>query len=93
MLWMHIITWEPAQRDAIIKRAQTTEMKFAEGEKLIGFWNDLHGHRAFMLVDTPPAVVDAKHILEGSWPWSDLCKVEAVAVMEFEEMMKLLPKS
>jgi hypothetical protein len=93
MLYMHIITWEPAQRDAVVKRAQTMGLKMAEGEKLIGFWNDLHGHRAFMLVDMPPAAVDEKHILESSWPWSDLCKTETVAVMAFEEVMKLLPKS
>jgi len=93
MLYMHIITWEPAQRDAVAKRAQTMGLKMPEGVKLIGFWNDLEGHRAFMLVDRSPAVVDAKHILESSWAWSDLCKTEVVPVMEFEEMMKLLPKS
>lgn len=93
MLYMHIITWEPAQRDAVAKRAQTMGLKMAEGVKLIGFWNDLEGHRAFMLVDRSPAVVDAKHMLEASWAWSDLCKTEVVPVMEFEEMMKLLPKS
>jgi hypothetical protein len=63
-----------------------------EGVKLIGFWNDLHGHRAFMLVDVPPAAVDAKHILETSWAWNDLCKTETVPVMAFEEVMKLIPK-
>ena len=93
MLYMHIITWEPPQRDAVEKRAQTMGLKVAEGVKLIGFWNDLHGNRAFMLVDTPPAAVDAKHILEASWAWSDLCKIEVVPVMELEEVMKLLPKS
>lgn len=92
MLYMHIITWEPAQRDAVVKRAQTMGVKMPEGVKLIGFWQDLHGHRAFMLVDTPPAAVDAKHILEASWPWGDLCKTECVAVMETEEAMKLIPK-
>ncbi len=93
MLYMHIITWEPAQRDAVVKRAQTMGLKMPESVKLIGFWNDLRGQRAFMLVDVPPAVVDAKHILESSWAWSDLCKTEVAPVMEFEEMMKLLPKS
>ena len=92
MLYMHIITWEPAQRDAVEKRAQTMGLKVAEGVKLIGFWNDLHGHRAFMLVDVDPAAVDAKHILEANRPWSDLCKTEMVPVMEFEEVMKFLPK-
>jgi hypothetical protein len=93
MLYMHIITWEPAQRDAVVKRAQAVGVKLEKGEKLIGFWNDLHGHRAFMLVDVPPAAVDAKHILEASWAWNDLCKTEVVPVMEFQEVMKLLPKT
>ena len=92
MLYMDIITWEPDQRDAVAKRAQTMGLKMPEGVKLIGFWNDLHGHRAFMLVDMPPAAIDAKHILEAHWPWSDLCKTEVAPVMEFEEMMKLLPR-
>jgi hypothetical protein len=92
MLYMHIITWEPPQRDAVVKRAQTMGLKMPEGVKLIGFWNDLRGLRAFMLVDVPPAAVDEKHILEASWPWSDLCKMEVAPVMEFEEAMKLLPR-
>jgi hypothetical protein len=93
MLWMHIITWDPDKRDEVIKRAQAeAALKVPEGAKLIGFWNDLHGCRAFMLTDVAPAMVDAKFILEAGWPWHDLVKVECFPVMEFEEIMKLVPK-
>ena len=91
MLWMHIITWDPDKRDEVIKRAQTeAALKVPEGAKLIGFWNDLHGCRAFMLTDAP--ALDPKQILEASFAWGDLCRIEVVPVMGFEEIMKLVPK-
>ena len=89
MLNMHIITWEPAQRDEVIKRAQTMGIKYSEGTKLIGFWIDLHGCRAFELTDGPPP--DPKGTFEASFAWNDLVKIEVVPVMEYEEVMKLLP--
>lgn len=91
MLWMNIWTWAPEKRDEVWKRAEALGTKMPEGVKLLGQWVDLNGCRAFELIDV--AAVDPKLILESVWPWSDLCKVEAVAVMEGEEIMKLLPKS
>jgi len=92
MLYMTIITWEPAQRDAVIKRVQTMGVKVPKGVKVLGMWADLSGHRVFQLTDWPP-VADPKIILEDNLAWTDLVKIESVPVMQVEEMMKLLPKA
>jgi hypothetical protein len=43
-----------------------------------------------MLTDAP--ALDPKQILEASFAWGDLCRIEVVPVMGFEEIMKLVPK-
>ena len=88
MLFMYIITWEPAQRAEVIKRRAEKGAMIPEGMKPIGEWVDLSGGRAFRLVE----VDDPKVALAAAVPWVDVAKLEAVPVMEAEERMKLLPK-
>jgi hypothetical protein len=92
MLYMTILTWEPAQRDAVIKRFATQGPKLPAGVKLLGMWAAFHGSRVFSLEEWPPAH-DPKLVIEANFAWTDLCKIEAVPVMEAQEMMKLLPKA
>ncbi len=92
MLWMTITTWEPAQRNEILERAQKIGRTTPEGVELLGHWVDLTGGRTFALEDWPP-VDDPRVILEANVPWIDLVKIEWVPVMEWEERKKLLPKT
>ena len=87
MLFVAISTWEPERRDEVDKRAAAMA-KIPEGIKLIGSWVDLAGGRVFEVAEA----ADPKAVIEGSYLWNDLCKVEIVPVMESEEAVKLIPK-
>jgi len=85
---MNILTWAPDKRDELLKRAQTIGFKH-EGMKVIGTWADLDGCRAFQLTDVPPDM-DPKLMLKANFAWNDIMKIESIAVMKAEEMVKLL---
>ena len=87
MLWMNILTWDPAKRDEVIKRVQTIGLVH-ESEKVIGTWADMNGGRAFQLVEAPPGL-DPKIMAKNSFAWNDILKIESVHVMDAEEMIKL----
>jgi len=87
MLYMNILTWDPDKRDEVIKRAQQIGFEH-EGMKVIGTWADCDGWRAFQLVDVPPNI-DPKLTLKANFTWNDLIKIETIAVMEAEAMVKL----
>ena len=91
MLYMTIVTWEPAQRDAVLKRFAAGGAKMPDGVKTLGLWADAHGGRIFQLSDWS-VPHDAKRIVESTMPWTDLCKIECLEVVEAAELMKLLPK-
>jgi len=88
MLYMNILTWAPDKRDELLKRAQTIGFGH-EGMKVIGTWADLDGCRGFQLTDVPPAM-GPKLMLKANFAWNDIMKIESIAVMEAEEMVKLL---
>ena len=74
MQFMITTTWEPGKRDEVIKRAQALGVEPPKSIKVLGQWADLHGGRAFRLIE----VDDPKAIFLGNLGWSDLCKIEAV---------------
>ena len=87
MLFVGISTWEPERRDEVDKRAAAMA-KIPEGIKIIGSWVDLAGGRIFEVFEAD----DPKAVIEATFAWNDLCKVEIVPVMETEEAAKLIPK-
>ena len=87
MLFVGISTWEPERRDEFDKRAGAMA-KIPEGIKIIGSWVDLAGGRIFEVFEA----ADPKAVIEATFAWNDLCKVEIVPVMETEEAAKLIPK-
>ena len=87
MLWMNILTWAPDKRDEVIKRAQTIGFEH-EGMKVIGTWVDVDGWRAFQLTDVPPDI-DPRLSLKANFAWNDIVRIESVAVMEAEKMIKI----
>ena len=86
MLFMTIFTFEPANRETVIKRRVDKGGLVPAGAKLINEWSSLTGHRIFRLID----VEDPKAMLGATLGWSDLGKIESYAVMPMEEVLKVL---
>jgi hypothetical protein len=89
MLFMTIYTYEPGQRNEVIKRRLERGTPTLEGLKVVGEWIYLGGHKGFMLFEAN----DPKVLLGMTLAWSDLMKFETVPVMEAEEALKLAKKS
>jgi hypothetical protein len=89
MLHMAVITWEPPQRDAALKRFAAQGAKPPAGVKILGTWADINCERAFMLVDWGD-VFDPKNAAQFIHSWGDLCKIEPVTVMNAEELIKVV---
>ena len=87
MLYMNILTWAPDKRDEVIKRVQTIGLQH-EGMKVIGTWADIDGWRAFQLTEVPPDI-DPRLSLKANFAWNDIVKIETVAVMDAEQLIKI----
>ena len=72
MLFMTIYTFEPENRDAIIKRRAEKGPLVQAGIKIVGEWSSLSGHRSFRLTE----VEDPKAFLAAAMAWTDLGKLE-----------------
>jgi len=88
MLFMDIYTWEPGQRNELLKRRAEKGMALPEGVKVLGEWTDLGGGRGFLLVESN----DPKAAIAGTMAWSDLMKIEAVPVIVTADLMKAAKK-
>ena len=88
MLFMDIYTWEPGQRNELLKRRMEKGMALPEGVKVLGEWTDLGGGRGFLLVESN----DPKAAIAGTMAWSDLMKIEAVPVIVTADLMKAAKK-
>ena len=84
MLSMNIYTFEPGQRNELLKRRMEKGMALPEGVKLVGEWTDLGGGRGFLLAESN----DPKAVIAAAMPWSDLMKMEIVPVIEAAELWK-----
>ena len=85
MLFMSIYTWEPENRDEIIKRRVEKGSMVPEGVEIIGEWTDLGGSRGFTIYETPMPTID------WTLAWSDLMKIEVVPIVDLEkDVMGLL---
>ena len=78
MLFMNIYTWEPGQRDALIKRRMEKGISLSEGVKKVSEWFDVSGGRGFMICESN----DPKAIMTSVMVWSDLMKEEIVPLVE-----------
>ncbi len=86
MLFMVIYTWEPEQRNEVLKRRMGRTPRMREGVKVLGEWTDMGGGRGFFLVEANDPVT----LMSKTTAWADLVKMEAVPVVETEELMKLV---
>ena len=86
MLFMSIYTFEPENRDAVIKRRAEKGALAQAGLKIVGEWSSLAGLRTFRLVEAE----DPKAFVASAMAWTDLGKIETYPVMPVEEVMKLV---
>jgi hypothetical protein len=83
MLFITVYTYEPDQRDAILKRRAEGLFK-PEGAKCLGQWSCASGGRAFTLCEA----ADPLTIFKWVHAWSDLGKFEVYPVVDTEELIK-----
>lgn len=86
MLFMAISKWKPENRDEVLEHFK--ELKVPSGIDIKNQWVDLTGGRYFILFETDEAEAYGAFNL----PWSDICKIDCVPVMESAEFMKLMSK-
>ena len=84
MLFMNTYTWEPGQRNELLKRRMEKGIALSKGVKLVGEWADLSGSRGFLLVESN----DLKALMASVMVWSHLMKMEIVPVIEAAELWK-----
>ncbi len=88
MLYMTILTWDPDKRDAVIERTKKLGFEH-QGMKVLGTWIEATASRAFQLSDIPRDH-DPVVSLKNNFAWNDIMKIESVAVLPGEDMMKFL---
>ena len=88
MLFMTVYTYEPGNREAVIKKRAEKGAIVPPGVKIVGEWSAVTGGRVFRLIEAE----DARALLAAAHPWADLGKIEAYAVMSVDDVIKLLTK-
>ena len=85
MLFISIYTYEPENRDEILKR-RVESLFTPEGAKLHGQWSYTAGGRVFSLFELDNALVAA----QWSQAWNDLGKFEVYPVVDTDELIKAM---
>lgn len=78
MLFMSVLTWEPEQRNEIVKRRLGKGTMVPDGIKMHGEWTEVSGGRDFILFETE----DYGLAMTWNLTWSDLIKTESVMIQE-----------
>jgi len=86
MLFMTVYTYEPENREAVIKKRAEKGPLLPPGVKSMGEWSAVGGGRVFRLVEAD----DTRALLAAVHPWADLGKIEAYPVMPVDDVIKLL---
>ena len=88
MLFMTVYTYEPENREAVIKKRAEKGGLVPAGAKLLGEWSAVTGGKVFRLVEAE----DTRALLATAHPWADLGKIECYPVMSVDDVIKLLTK-
>jgi hypothetical protein len=88
MLFMTVYTYEPANREAVIKKRAEKGGLVPPGVKVVGEWSAVSGGRVFRLIEAE----NERALLAAAHPWADLGTIEAYAVMPVDDVIKLLTK-
>lgn len=86
MLFMTVFTYEPGNREAVIKLRAEKGGLVPPGVKTIGEWSAVGAGRVFKLIeaDSVQALLAAVH------PWANQGKVKTYPVMPVDDVIKLL---
>lgn len=86
MLFMTVYTYEPGNREAVIKLRAEKGGLLPPGVKAVGEWSAVGAGRVFRLIeaDSVAALLAAVH------PWANLGKTETYPVMPVDDVIKLL---
>ncbi|KPL17160.1 MAG: hypothetical protein AMJ92_12030 [candidate division Zixibacteria bacterium SM23_81] len=88
MLFLSILSFDAANRQAILKRRALGKEKVPQGVHVLQELVDLSKNRIFRISE----VTDPQAILEANMAWNDLGEVETVVVMETEEVLESLDR-
>ena len=88
MLFMTIFSYDPENRDKVIKRAVSKGTQIPENVKELGVWSALSGSKVFRLLEAD----DEKLLYRGTYLWSDLGRIEIIPVMETNKLLEMLAK-
>jgi hypothetical protein len=84
MLFFDISTWDPQDNEKVIEHFKN--LKPPAGINVINQWVDLNGCRYFILYEAESNEAYA----EFNIPWSDVCLIDSVPVMESTDFIKLM---
>ena len=85
MQFMSIFTYEPDNRDEVLKR-RAEGLFTPEGAKRLGQWSAASGGMVFTLFELDDALTAAK----WSHAWNDLGVFETYPVVDTDELMKAM---
>jgi len=85
---MTVYSYEPGNRDAVIKQRAEKGAMMPPGVKNLGEWSAVGSGKVFRLVE----VNDVATLLGAVHPWASLGKIESYPVMPVDEVMNLLKK-
>jgi hypothetical protein len=84
MLFFDISTWDPQDNDKVVEHFKN--LRPPAGINIINQWVDLNGGRYFILYEAESNEAYA----EFNIPWSDVCLIDSVPVMESTDFIKLM---
>jgi hypothetical protein len=85
---MSIITFDAANREAIIQQHAQGESILPDGVQMRMEVVDLSKNRVYRIFE----VTDPKAILEANLAWNDLARIETFPVMETDEVLETLDR-
>jgi hypothetical protein len=84
MLFMTIYSFDPAQKNEIVKRRMESGSGAPEGVKVIGEWISTDGLHGFLLLTETN---DARLLMAGAGGWNDLMRLNTTPVIPAEEAL------
>lgn len=84
MLFIGISSWDPHDSEQVIEHFK--KLKPPAGINIVNQWVDLNGGRYFILYEAESSEAYA----EFNLPWSDICMIDSVPVMESTDFIKLM---
>jgi len=86
MLFMCIASYTPEQTPAMQKIGMEKGFPAPEGMKVIGEWAGIGAGRSFRVIETD----DPVKLMESALPYTTLCKMEIIPVINLDEALKKL---